>query len=1079
MQSTGEISPLRIANEAFMVAATIERCPRSMMLRELVMNALEAASGATDSEKRVVISAVDVDGTPKLRIWNTGRGLNAIELRTITDLSSSLFKTVGLVGNFGMGAKAAALTSNRHGLRYRSCRSKRVSEVILGERDGVYGRLRRPRPDGTFAEVVDVTDIVRAEGGHTLNHDWTEVVLLGNSPEQNTVLDPYAGDPNLGPHWVFNLLGKRFFRLPSDVELQLDVGTAKPGPFQPPLGSQYFDKVEEVSVEGGVVIRYAYREEDSQKPRPPIPTMGLGAVVYDDEVYALVEGQRWLLEAPNYGFTFAARRICITVELSRDYPVRPEQYRQFLRFEEGDQRQVLVGDFGELIRANIPGWLRKIIASMRPGEKDYLAEIKSDLKDLLTELGIEETVWQNELKDPKRQKSEKTDRPKSKGGTPPKPKPQVVPPEIIVIETEEQLAEKALGGRAARYYPRERQLFVNARYEAFLRLAAGLEAEFAAAADAETVRFVTRQAAEWALIGRLGRSLAHSLGKKTLGWNEDEVKAVQSPETMSLVIDDFTADLSVARRRVAIMLGAEERGVSFDGIAWRMSDAQRDAAALAQAEAELQRALSANISRLGQFYCQLARVHVQRRDFAAAKAALERGIATDPADAWCHYELAGVRLAEKDYVGAAEAAEAAFGLAQSGAFWLRRIEVATETGDDARARELLAAAIEEHPDFPWLHFNLSTLRMREGDLAGAAAAIERAIELKSVRTFVLRLAEIEQKRGNPDRARALLEDLLKEDPEELNARLSLARFVADQGDFAASIALIDEGLALGGRGRGTLLRTRSDIEMRRGNVAGALASANAACDADPTDLNAQIARARILIGINDLDGAEAAIADAARLTPRPHAGLSRMRAMIARQRGDYPSARKILEETLGLDRGDAWTYVEISNLAVAQGSLDSADLAMEEAARRMKDGGNFIQRRRSDIAFRRNDADSGWRWLEEAMAADPADPACRLEASARHLADGVYEKAREMAQAAVSRVRQPTLAMLRRLFEIESAQGDMAAARAVLDRAITLYPSEAYPWSELSKLLMATGDLPGAHQAAERALELKIGAGAS
>jgi hypothetical protein len=39
-------SHLRIAkeNEDFVVASMIERCPKTMMIRELVMNALEAAS---------------------------------------------------------------------------------------------------------------------------------------------------------------------------------------------------------------------------------------------------------------------------------------------------------------------------------------------------------------------------------------------------------------------------------------------------------------------------------------------------------------------------------------------------------------------------------------------------------------------------------------------------------------------------------------------------------------------------------------------------------------------------------------------------------------------------------------------------------------------------------------------------------------------------------------------------------------------------------------------------------------------------------------------------------------------------
>ena len=47
-----------------------------------------------------------------------------------------------------MGAKVAALPSNRHMLRYRSCAGGRVSEVRLGYRQGIYGRLAHRSPKG-------------------------------------------------------------------------------------------------------------------------------------------------------------------------------------------------------------------------------------------------------------------------------------------------------------------------------------------------------------------------------------------------------------------------------------------------------------------------------------------------------------------------------------------------------------------------------------------------------------------------------------------------------------------------------------------------------------------------------------------------------------------------------------------------------------------------------------------------------------------------------------------------------------------------------------------------------------------
>src|SRR3954451_19763317 len=85
------VAALRVANEAFLVSSTIERCPKTMMLRELVVNAIEAAATAT-TDKVVDVTSVTVDGAPKFCIRNTGRGLSAAELDRICDLASSLYK---------------------------------------------------------------------------------------------------------------------------------------------------------------------------------------------------------------------------------------------------------------------------------------------------------------------------------------------------------------------------------------------------------------------------------------------------------------------------------------------------------------------------------------------------------------------------------------------------------------------------------------------------------------------------------------------------------------------------------------------------------------------------------------------------------------------------------------------------------------------------------------------------------------------------------------------------------------------------------------------------------------------------
>ena len=82
---------LLVANEAFLVSSTIARCAKTMTIRELMMDAIEAAAEA-QRDKRIEISAVLIEGVPKPC---TVRGMSASELSRICGLVSSPYKHYG------------------------------------------------------------------------------------------------------------------------------------------------------------------------------------------------------------------------------------------------------------------------------------------------------------------------------------------------------------------------------------------------------------------------------------------------------------------------------------------------------------------------------------------------------------------------------------------------------------------------------------------------------------------------------------------------------------------------------------------------------------------------------------------------------------------------------------------------------------------------------------------------------------------------------------------------------------------------------------------------------------------------
>src|SRR5262245_35842787 len=256
------VAALEIADEEFLVASLIERCPKTMMIRELTMNALEAARLAPKGERFVAFGVTEIDRKPKLTIWNTGPGMDGPELLRICDIASSIGKEKSLTGNFGMGAKVASLPSNQRGMRYRSCKDGKVHEVILCKRDGVYGRLRYyDEETGEYPGVIDVTDNATRQG-RSVEYDWTEVVLLGNEAHQDNVRDPYNGDPEQDVQLLATYLYHRFYRLPDGVKVTLLKGTNKLDgnrQFQPisaRLG--VFDRYETVIAPGGIKIHYLY-----------------------------------------------------------------------------------------------------------------------------------------------------------------------------------------------------------------------------------------------------------------------------------------------------------------------------------------------------------------------------------------------------------------------------------------------------------------------------------------------------------------------------------------------------------------------------------------------------------------------------------------------------------------------------------------------------------------------------------------------------------------------------------------------------------------------------------------------------
>lgn len=584
--NSGAVTPIQIDDAEFLVATTIERCPKTMMIRELMMNAIEAASLASEGARRVEIRAKEFNGVSKLAIWNTGPGMDAQQLYSMCDLAASIGKQKSLDANFGMGAKVASLPSNRYGLRYRSCKDGRVNQVTMGERDGVYGRLKVQIGDD-YTDTLDVTETAKTED-YPLDRDWTEVTLLGNSPDQDTVRDPYNGDPRSDVHWLATYLYHRFYRIEHGVKVVFYSNTHKLGAgtrnFEPITGRlAVFDRNETVTTPEGIKIHYLYdgqygetghNKSISGAIQSDVSTCG---IVYKSELYDLKIKRNWTLDAPLFGIAFGARHISVHVELPDDYAVRPEAYRQFLRHNGGEQDQVEVTEYAALVAQHRPDWLIDLIRSHAPSAQTD-DEVSNELQKLLDELRVKRvsprlvSVGSDSANLGDSVGAVNTTPQSGGGGGPSSPstphkhidlnaapegaKPAEVwpnrekAPEIKKLYTDEEIEEKQLRGRAARYYE-SGLLFVNMKYPSVALMREELEREYGSAQEVESMRAMALTLSERTMIIRVGRAVVYALAKQlSKEWDQNAMRQALAPESLSLAADDYADALQSARRKL-------------------------------------------------------------------------------------------------------------------------------------------------------------------------------------------------------------------------------------------------------------------------------------------------------------------------------------------------------------------------------------------------------------------------------------------------------------------------------------------------------------------------------------------------
>ncbi|WP_425080064.1 hypothetical protein [Ruegeria denitrificans] len=608
--------PLQIDNDRFLINRLIEQAPTHTLVREFFMNAQENAALAPEGERTVRVYPTNIEGVRKLTFWNTGPGMSESDLRVATNLSSSINKQLALDENFGIGAKVSGLTINPEGIRYRSCKDGVIHEVTIGydEELKTYVRFPVQFDDGKEDTVYDVTWAATSEG-MPKNIDWTEVVLLGEDREHDTVERPIGRDVAVDRSYVTTQIFQRFAEFRPGVEVFINTAMTKgggkneEGRFRSlkPLASVIpsLPHAEQVTCpETGVIVHYVHDPKHlnhghtlSSLKNPATQSTTFCALVHKGERYDLKNKKRWSAAAPNFGIPFGSTVLTVEIMLPEEMAL-PNQYRDGLT-SPSDRSALTTEHFAAQVRELMPQWVKEVIKDAHPPSDDNLDDLQKDLQKLLDEFKVPTVAFSPSKALPDRvdlfdQGTDETEpaetegvdddvdgifdriNERSKRATPRRvrrapdgaklskeTKALERVPQIEILVKPEEIEAKGIKGRAGKFYKDAQTLFVNGKYSAVDRMASELELSFSGQVEAEMLRKLVLQAAQRFTAFRVGKATCYAISKRLAeDWSVDDLDRATSPESLSVAADDYRQSLNAARKWMRTELKTESGGVT-------------------------------------------------------------------------------------------------------------------------------------------------------------------------------------------------------------------------------------------------------------------------------------------------------------------------------------------------------------------------------------------------------------------------------------------------------------------------------------------------------------------------------------
>lgn len=422
-----------VDNSGVITSLLVKDHPEWMWYREAIQNALEATktyisqknieSADIKVRKLHLKGLIEQDGLDtfknKLCVLNSG-GMTATELVKALKLGGS-GKTASLNANYGVGIKTSTL--NWTDLLIITYKDGNGHFAWLGKEytNGIDFNIVAYSDDGQGYPIEECTDWIKSnakERNYDLNHDFTEVVILGQEVNQDTYLNTFGFGPDgeerkkVNASHIKENLCKRYFRLPENIRIKIDPTAnneagdkgstvnfmtfveafekAQANPKITMMGGEA-PRVETVETEDGVKIHYfwdgpcgeAYHQSKLPSTEQYLQSwswpVAFSGFVWRDEVYdpQVNTHRKWKTVAFRLGIQDNFSYFRIFVEMP-DRAVTTDKYR--ITLQTGSSELAFDSDENlYMIMANMPEWYKE---KTKETKKDLKTDLDEALRDM-------------------------------------------------------------------------------------------------------------------------------------------------------------------------------------------------------------------------------------------------------------------------------------------------------------------------------------------------------------------------------------------------------------------------------------------------------------------------------------------------------------------------------------------------------------------------------------------------------------------------------------------------------------------------------------------------------------------------